>query len=1020
MNPASIGLAFIFRDDATTISAFLDSFLQVADQVVAVDTGSSDGSREIVEKALAGNPSATILDYQWSGRDDSSETLDNFAAARQYGWEKLRTEWGLWGDSDDTLDDPQALRRLAAQAPEQVGAFVFEYNYAQVDGVCVCTLWRERLLRMSVGWTWTGNVHEVLIPGGQTEFMQVPSPSWIHHKIGKPSESDRNLKIIEKHIADAASKGVPADPRMIVYHGTELAGRGRHAEAVEAFKSYMQVSQWGEEKHQAMHRMADSLRALGSHDEAMQVETYAITHAAAHEVAEWPDHFHGIGECLMALGKPGHALAWFDRALQVPTPKSNLILNPRDYDYMPHFQLSVCYAQLGDFDKAVEHASIARSIMPNEGVDQNLRLMMVNQRKEMTIKTSLAYLESLIRFDENAKAREAVRTLPYVVRNDPRVRQMVNHIRLATFQIGSEAGYEQMYATNREVRNPDDFVDNADERFSRVGALVKGIREQKAVLPPETPFYLLDAGCNDGWVAAHVESVQKLAVADGIDLNPVAIAAAKDRAERFGLLGRYETGFVESAADVFGENRYDAIAMFEVFEHLEDTHRSVGALERALKRGGRMYISTPIGAFEHGMIDNWQANLAKQHLRAVVPTEFARFAMLRGNLADHNLGHEGVQTISYTPSAKKGRICFYIGVGAEPWSPTDINGRGLGGSETAATRMATGLAEKGWFVEIFGGFSVNGPVENVLWRDESEYDPEEHYDVLISSRVPQVIDLAPNADRKILWCHDAHVGGGLTVLDRASKWDEVWVLSESHEKSLREFEKLTDERWDEKFRVTRNGIDLDRYKDGSRSFSERSAHVIYSSSPDRGLGPLLEMWPEVRKAVPKAKLKVYYGFDIFDRIHRLNPEAQQWKRETEAKLQKMKKLGVEYLGRTPQDKLAVAQQQARVWAYPYTYGSPTETSCITAMESMAAGLFPVTTFSGALPETIGTGIGAVIGGTNENFPYKEFVRQIIRGLTDEASFTHSQHAGLQRASELTWDALVEQWDEILSTAVVVV
>jgi glycosyltransferase involved in cell wall biosynthesis len=172
----------------------------------------------------------------------------------------------------------------------------------------------------------------------------------------------------------------------------------------------------------------------------------------------------------------------------------------------------------------------------------------------------------------------------------------------------------------------------------------------------------------------------------------------------------------------------------------------------------------------------------------------------------------------------------------------------------------------------------------------------------------------------------------------------------------------------------------------------------------------------VRKRVPKARLKVFYGFDIFDRFHPDGTPQAGWKREMLAKMEKMKKLGVDYVGRIGQDILADEQQHARVWAYPYQYQNATETSCITAMEAMAAGMYAVTTFSGALPETI-SGAGCVIVGSNAAFPVEAFVDEIVRGLTDKGKWEHMSRAARDRALDLTWESLIDQWDERLAARV---
>jgi 2-polyprenyl-3-methyl-5-hydroxy-6-metoxy-1,4-benzoquinol methylase/glycosyltransferase involved in cell wall biosynthesis len=985
----TIGLSFIFRDDIETISPMLESILPWVQQVVAVDTGSTDGTRQVIEQALKPfGKNAQIVETEW---------VDDFAAARQVGWKLLSTDWGIWIDCDDILDNGEALRQLVNNSPDQVDAWVCNYDYAQTPtGQTICTLPRERILRGPHRWSWASPVHEVLMPNFPANMVVTEMPVWRHRKF-KQEDSDRNLRIIERHLREH-----PDDPdiRMLIYHATELASRGRHEEAITAYKVYLPKATWGEEKHQAFHRLADSFRALGRHEEAIEAEAFAMTHAADHQQPEWADHLFGIGESLMAQGKFFHATQWFERGLPIGMPKSSMILNPRDYDFLPHFNLAICYGHLGMFEKAMEHAMRAREIMPEDpALLANMRQLQVRMSHEEAVRSTIAYLQTLVRFDENLKAREALKTLPYAVRVDDRVRELAAHIRRSTFQIGSPSGYEKMYATNREVRNPDDFVENASEVFGRVQFLVQGLREQGAEMEP---VRLLDAGCNDGWVAAHVEAKLGLALADGIDLNPEAIQAARKRADQYGLSGRYETGFVEDAAETFGDERYDAIACFEVFEHLEDPHESFAKLERALKPGGRVYVSTPVGAFEQGMISNWHENWAKQHLRAVTPTEFARFALMRGELRGMSVGQDGVQCLANTPMARKGHLVIYTGPGWEPWGPGDIVGKGLGGSETAAVKMAEELARLGWFVEVYGELEEIGPINGVLYRPWREYDPDDECDIFVCSRQPMMIRERPGARRRVLWLHDCMYGGQLR--ETFEEWDEVLALSAAHEDALRRHEELPEA----SFVRTRNGIDLARYEEATKSFAQRLPRVIYSSSPDRGLEHLLRYWPEIKRRVPNAELHVFYGFDVFDRMHAQNHALVAWKDQLVAAAEAMP--GVTLHGRVSQEVLAEAQMNARVWAYP-TPLVDTETSCITAMEAMAAGMAAVTSRAGALPETLGN-VGAKVAGEPglEDFD-KHFTFEVVRYLTKASEWNKQSKMGRDRAANLAWAGVASEWSQ---------
>src|SRR5687768_16441686 len=111
--------------------------------------------------------------------------------------------------------------------------------------------------------------------------------------------------------------------------------------------------------------------------------------------------------------------------------------------------------------------------------------------------------------------------------------------------------------------------------------------------------------------------------------------------------------------------------------------------------------------------------------------------------------------------------------------------------------------------------------------------------------------------------------------------------------------------------------------------------IVYGSSYDRGLEHLLKMWPDIIKEVPEAKLRIFYGWVLFDKMLSGNPASMAWKGKME---ELMKQPGITHLGRISHGACEVEFQNAGIWAYPTHFG---EISCITAMRAQALGAVPV-------------------------------------------------------------------------------
>ena len=315
------------------------------------------------------------------------------------------------------------------------------------------------------------------------------------------------------------------------------------------------------------------------------------------------------------------------------------------------------------------------------------------------------------------------------------------------------------------------------------------------------------------------------------------------------------------------------------------------------------------------------------------------------------LSQERIARALYGDGPEPLRIAFWLGHQLEPWTPETLERDGMGGSETMAWEISKRLAKMEHEVYVFGHIDRLGPrreYEGVEWRDAEDFQMYmEAWDVLIVSRQAAAVTLPHSANTRVLWVHDVHCGPDLTPAI-AAQYDLIWCLSNWH----RDFF-LQTYPWmpPAKVEVTRNGIDLARF---SRTDIKRNPHrAVYSSSPDRGLAEAVRAWPEVRKRVPDAELHCFYGWENWERSLQLGGE-NGIPHCSRAALDELKQLvatteGVFMHGRVNGKRLAEEMLASGVWFYPTWFS---ETSCITAMEAQAAGLWCVCPLTAALAETV--------------------------------------------------------------------
>lgn len=403
-----------------------------------------------------------------------------------------------------------------------------------------------------------------------------------------------------------------------------------------------------------------------------------------------------------------------------------------------------------------------------------------------------------------------------------------------------------------------------------------------------------------------------------------------------------------------------------------------------------------------------------------MPDSASGGALLAGSDA---AGASGGNLLSARPASNPGKLqlIFFCGEGLEPWNGETIARSGIGGSETMAWELARRLAKRGHDVRLVGHCGPSAPAgrydgvefigQSEFFEDSSSGRQARHCDVLIASRQPAVVDDGADitAGARLLWVHDVTCGSALNHR-RNIRFDRILALSNWHRSILQRSYPLVDPA---KILVTRNGIDLGRFA-GKETRNARRA--IYSSSPDRGLEVLLDIWPVVRKSIPDAELHVFYGFDSWEATVAMMGAAgeNELKRIRHIKDKLGRTPGVRVRGRVDQAELAREQMRSGVWTYPTGF---TETSCITAMEAQAAGCRIVTSPLAALNETVGNR-GQMIPGFGTPGYVDTFAAAVVmamqegidRKMVDDRALLQ-EHA----RNAFSLDTLAEEWESLLIT-----
>lgn len=334
----TISLCMIVKNEEAVLERCLQSAAPLADEIIVVDTGSTDGTTEIARQF-----GAQVFLFPW--RDD-------FSAARNFSFDAASMDYCLWLDADDIIlpEDLSKLLSMKETLPPDIDMVMLPYHTAfDANGVPTFTCYRERLIRNHAGFRWEGVVHEAIAPRGVVRYGD---GAVTHRKTG-PGDPDRNLRILEGLRARR-----PLTPREQFYYARELTYHGRDWEAAAQFADFLRTGGgWAPDSIQAAMDLADCYRRLEQPEQILSSLVLGLCFGAP-----TPELCCALGQRYLELEQWEAAIYWYEQAMNRPEHLGFTLPDCRNY--IPLLQLCVCHDRLGDWRKAAAYNEAACRLRP--------------------------------------------------------------------------------------------------------------------------------------------------------------------------------------------------------------------------------------------------------------------------------------------------------------------------------------------------------------------------------------------------------------------------------------------------------------------------------------------------------------------------------------------------------------------------------------------------------------------------------------------------------------------------------
>ncbi|WP_028545635.1 glycosyltransferase [Paenibacillus taiwanensis] len=338
----TISLCMIVKNEEEGLARCLSSVKEIADEIVIVDTGSTDRTKEI-----AAQFTDRIFDFTW---------INDFSAARNYSFSKATKKYILWLDADDIIQEKDWLlfMKLKKKLSQDVDSVTMDYYLAHDEsGNVTSSLRRNRLVRRDRNFQWIGPVHEYLDVWGNIQNSEVG----ITHSKNKVF-TDRNLQIYLKREQD----GEEFSPRDLYYFGNELRDHAQYRKAIFYYDKFLKGKQgWIEDNIQAWMKMGDCFGKLGNKEKAIE----SICRTLVYDIPR-AEFCYAFGSHFLEEKQYETAIFWFHAAVDIGLDKNNMsLVNQSHSTWLPHLQLCLCYDRLGQFEKAHEHNEKALAYNPS-------------------------------------------------------------------------------------------------------------------------------------------------------------------------------------------------------------------------------------------------------------------------------------------------------------------------------------------------------------------------------------------------------------------------------------------------------------------------------------------------------------------------------------------------------------------------------------------------------------------------------------------------------------------------------
>jgi CDP-glycerol glycerophosphotransferase (TagB/SpsB family)/glycosyltransferase involved in cell wall biosynthesis len=348
-----ISLCMIVKNEEKVIERCLSSVVKFIDEIVIVDTGSIDNTKEIASKYTS-----KIYDFKW---------IDDFSAARNFAASKASGEWILVLDADEYVDEDnfkEFIRTIKEDNGDHDAYYAKIINFSGTYGESLVQNYHDRIYKNNGNIYYHRRIHEQFISKDNSTLnigisnLLIFHSGYLNQTVKEKHKSTRNKELLDKEMSNNKNNGFD-----YFNLGNEYFSIGEYSKALDAYLNAFKLKK----DYQlswvpiTVMQIINLLIMLKKYNNALNV-----LNEAENIYFSSPEFKYYKGELFLKRGQIEDAKNVFFDLINNADEYNQVIFRPDLKDQKPHLRLAEIFFNKKDYNNAIYHYTSVLNINKND------------------------------------------------------------------------------------------------------------------------------------------------------------------------------------------------------------------------------------------------------------------------------------------------------------------------------------------------------------------------------------------------------------------------------------------------------------------------------------------------------------------------------------------------------------------------------------------------------------------------------------------------------------------------------